>query len=110
MNYQQLTLIGRATADAKSITSTKETQFATFSLAVNDNRGKDEEKETEVTYYDCMVFGKTQIDAVLAKVKKGTTLLVQGTPSIDAYINKKDEARPSIRVIAKEWVAVGKAS
>jgi single-stranded DNA-binding protein len=104
MNYQHITLIGRATADAKSIATDKGKEFATFSLAVNEYKGK--ELPAETTFYDCMIFGQKQIEAVTTKVKKGDTITLHGRPAIDAYLSNKSEAKPSVRVLVSEWMVV----
>lgn len=71
LNYQRLTIVGNAKADAQRKTSKKgDVSFTTFSLGVRD--AKD-----EATYFPVTVFGQ-QAEAVAKYVTKGKQLLVEG--------------------------------
>lgn len=101
MNVHQLILLGRATRDAEVITGKNKKNFAKFSLAVNEYKGKDTEAKTY--YYDVLVFGQTA-DKVAENIKKGDTVMAIGKPEIDAYISKVDqEAKAGITLLAESW-------
>jgi single-strand DNA-binding protein len=101
MNLQTIILLGRATKDAESIATKKNTNFTKFSIAVNDFNSKT--KEESSSFYDILVFGK-QGEAALEKVKKGDTVMVVGKPETEAYISKTTkEAKSQINVLADSW-------
>lgn len=102
MNMQQLLLLGRATKDAELLESKEGKKFGKMSIAVNDySKGK--EKSTP-SYYSVLVFNKT-IDN-LTKVLKGDLVMIDGKPSIDAYINNDGEAKANIVVLANKWKVI----
>lgn len=77
----------RYTQDGKS--------FVTFSVAVNTGT-KDNQK---TDWYEVSCNGRTA-EIVTQYVKAGTKVLVEGTPSVSAWINKEGQAVASQRVNA----------
>jgi Single-stranded DNA-binding protein len=51
-----------------------------FSLAINNNRGKAGDDKDDVSYIDCVTFGK-QADFVRDYLGKGMPILVEGASS-----------------------------
>lgn len=101
MSHHQVTLVGRATADTKLIQPEGKREFASFSVAVNNYLGKDKPEDT--TFYECLVFGKKQVQAAGEKVRKGDMVMVTGRPSISAYLTKKQEPKSSVKVMVTNW-------
>lgn len=100
MNVALIFLAGHATKDAEVLKSKKDTEFAKFSLAVNEYIAKT--KEEKVTYFDIIVFGKNAAK-VAEHVKKGDSVVVNGRPEANAYLSKDGEAKASVTVIADSW-------
>jgi single-stranded DNA-binding protein len=95
---QKLTLIGNIGKDA-TIATNKNTgeEFASFDLAVNYN--------DKTTWY------KVNVSSSHAKIfehlKKGTKLYIEGYPTVNAYVNKNNEAVASIVCNVKELHFLG---
>lgn len=76
--------------------------FVTFSLAVSS--GTKANPKTDWLEISCN--GKTA-EVVQNYVRKGTKLLIEGTPSVNAYINKEGKAVGSLRVTANTIEFIG---
>lgn len=101
MSYHQVMLVGRATSDSKLVEVAGKKKFAAFSVAVNDFIGQS--KKPETIFYDCLLFGKKQIEAADKHVKKGELLTIVGRPSLNVYINKSKEPKASVKVLVNDW-------
>mgnify|MGYP005607651571 CR=1 FL=1 len=76
--------------------------FVTFSLAVTT--GPKDNQKTDWLEISCN--GRTA-ETVQKWVKKGSKLLIEGTPSANAYINKEGQAVASLRVSASNIEFIG---
>ena len=76
--------------------------FVTFSLAVTT--GPKNNQKTDWLEISCN--GKTA-EVVQTYVRKGTKLLVEGTPSANAYINKEGKLVATLRVSANNIEFIG---
>ncbi len=76
--------------------------FVTFSLAVTT--GPKDNQKTDWLEISCN--GRTA-ENVQKWVKKGSKLLIEGTPSANAYINKEGKAVASLRVSASNIEFIG---
>jgi len=105
MDFQQIMILGRATKDAEYLTSKDgDKKYGKISVAVNEYHGK--EKGEDTTFYDVLIFNKTA--EKVAKIKKGNSVLVQGTSKANAYINKKGEAVATMSIFARKWNQISK--
>ncbi|MCG3209252.1 MAG: Single-stranded DNA-binding protein [Anaerolineae bacterium] len=91
MDYQKLILMGNTTAVPKVQTPEGKTAFADFRLAVS--RGP----EGETDFFPVRVFGK--LAEVVATVKKGTRLLVEGRIELNQYTPEGGQPRLTVRVL-----------
>src|SRR5689334_2704305 len=100
MNIQKLILLGRATKDAEAV----QEKFIAFSVAVNRYVGKPKTKdrEQEVTFYECLSFGK-EVSKRAALIKKGDLIVVEGRPEVEAYLSKEGEAKATLKVLVDDW-------
>lgn len=101
MDYQHITILGRAVADAQQFNDKNKKQYAAFSVAVNRYLGK--EKGHVTTYYDCVLFDAKAAPKVLEKVKKGTLIALQGRPEADGYLTKQGEPKAQLKVLVSSW-------
>jgi single-strand DNA-binding protein len=76
--------------------------FVSFSLAVTT--GPKDNQKTD--WLEISANGRTA-ETVLKWVKKGSKLLVEGTPSANAYINKEGKAVATLRVSASNIEFIG---
>ncbi len=102
MNIQQLLIIGRATKQAEILESKEGKKFGKFSIAVNEFR-KDK-AESEPTFYNVLVFNKTFEN--ITRIEKGNLVMVDGRPSVDAYLNQDGEAKANLVVFANRWKVI----
>ena len=81
MDFQDITLVGRATADAEAKQSKGgDVDYTTFSVAVNDGKGD------KPTYFPITAFGKLGKSAA-EYITKGRQVLVKGR--IEVSENKR---------------------
>lgn len=99
MNMQQLLVLGRATKDAEVLESKEGKSYARFSLAVNEYVGK--EKDEHTTFYNVLIFNKTSANA--QRIAKGSLVMVDGRPDVDAYISNDGDAKANLVVVANRW-------
>lgn len=104
MNMQKLILLGHATRDAENKEAKSGKDYATFGMAVNRYLGK--EKGADTTFYECIVFGKKQVEKVAEKIKSGDLVLVTGRPEAEAYLSKEGEAKSKLTVFVDDWQAL----
>ena len=76
--------------------------FVTFSLAVTT--GPKNNQKTDWLEISCN--GKTA-ELVQSYVRKGSKLLIEGTPSANAYVNKEGKAVATLRVSASNIEFIG---
>lgn len=89
---KKIIVTGHAGRDPELRYSQAGDAFATFSIAIKV--GKDKTDWAEVT---CN--GKTS-ENVMQYVKKGSKLLIEGTPSADAYVNKEGKPVATLKIFA----------
>jgi single-strand DNA-binding protein len=77
-------------------------QFATFSVGVSV--GTKQNPKTD--WVDITCNGKLA-DVARSYVKKGTKLLIEGFPSVNAYINKENKAVGTLRINANNFEFIG---
>jgi single-strand DNA-binding protein len=100
-NLNRVFLMGNLTRDIElSYLPSNQNACANFGLAINRNwTGADGQKKEEVTFVDCVSFGKGA--EVLAKyVKKGSPLFVDGRLKLDQW--EKDGAKRSKLTVVVE--------
>ena len=96
MNYERFIAIGNATRNAELHTAREgETTFATFTLAVNKAQDK-------ANFYSVVIFGATAESAANA-IRKGDTVMVEGTLNLRPYTTKLKQQRLDIQVQADQW-------
>lgn len=88
----KIIITGFVGKDPEIRTSATGSEFAIFSVAVNVGKDKTE-------WYD-IICGDKKVDIVRNYVRKGSRLLIEGTPSVNAYINKENKAVGSIKISA----------
>lgn len=94
---KQLTISGRLGKDAEIKQTARGTKYLSFTLAV-DSRNKDGEKETE--WYNVTSFHDNHMGKIFGYLKKGSGLIVNGTPSYSIWHDRNGEARLDLNVRA----------
>ena len=97
MSMKQLTISGRLGKDAEIKQTARGTKYLSFTLAV-DSRNKDGEKETE--WYNVTSFQENHMGKLFGYLKKGSGLIVNGTPSYSIWHDKNGDARLDLNVRA----------
>jgi single-strand DNA-binding protein len=103
-NFNKVILCGNLTRDIElSYLPSNQTACANFGLAINRNwTGADGQKKEEVTFVDCVNFGKGA--EVLAKyVKKGSPLMVEGRLKLDQWQDKDGGKRSKLNVVVENF-------
>lgn len=76
MNFNQITLIGRLTADPEKVKTDNDKEFVRFTVAVS-RPYKDSQGETPTDFIPCVAFGKTG-EFITQYGSKGRLVLAQG--------------------------------
>lgn len=95
--------IGNLGADPEARTATSGTSFTTFSIAVN----KPGDKEAKPLWVNVTVFGKTS-EYAAKYLKKGNTVLIQGSIELQEYEGKDSKTRVSLKLIANKVLNLSK--
>ncbi|RMG82957.1 MAG: single-stranded DNA-binding protein [Chloroflexi bacterium] len=91
--YVKTIFIGYLGKDAELSVTSSDNEFVKFSVAVNDRNGK-------TTWYNCMMRQSKYAKSVMPYLVKGKQVLVEGSLSASAYVDKSGEPRVSLTV----WV------
>jgi len=101
MDYQHITILGRAVASPQQFTDKNEKEYSAFSIAVNRFMGK--ERGSATTFYDCLLFDSKNSAKIAEKITKGAMIAVQGRPEADGYVTKEGEPKAQIKVLVSSW-------
>ena len=99
---KKIFVTGNVGRDPESRFAPSGESFVTFSLAVTT--GPKNNQKTDWLEISCN--GKTA-ELVQSYVRKGSKLLVEGTPSANAYVNKEGKAVATLRVSANNIEFIG---
>ena len=99
---KKIFVTGNVGRDPESRYAPSGESFVTFSLAVTT--GPKNNQKTDWLEISCN--GKTA-ELVQSYVRKGSKLLIEGTPSANAYVNKEGKAVATLRVSASNIEFIG---
>lgn len=102
---KKIFVTGNVGRDPETRSAPSGESFTTFSLAVTT--GPKDNQKTDWLEISCN--GKTA-ETVQKYVRKGTKLLVDGTPSANAYLNKDGKPVATLRVSASNIEFIGSKS
>ena len=94
---QHIMLEGRLGRDAEIKTTARGNKYVTFTLAV-DGRDKDNNKTT--TWYNVSSFQENHTGKFAEYLKKGSGLIVMGTPSFGIWTDRNGQAKLDLNVKA----------
>ncbi len=97
MSMQHLMLEGRLGRDAEIKTTARGRKYVSFTLAV-DSRDKNGEKTTD--WYNVSSFQENHVGKFAEYLKKGSGLIVMGTPSYGIWIDKNGQPKLDLNVRA----------
>jgi single-strand DNA-binding protein len=97
MSFNKIIFIGRLTADPEIKWTQTGSQIANFSIAVDRQKTKDKEKETD--FFNIVAWGKLA-EICAQYIKKGKLVLVEGSGQNQSY-EKDGVRRIFFKVIAK---------
>lgn len=93
-----ITLMGRLTRDPELRYTQSETAVASFSLAVERDRGTKDERQTD--FIDCVAWRRTA-DFVSKYFQKGSMAVVSGRLQIREWSDKNDNKRRNAEVVVE---------
>lgn len=105
--FSKAIITGNLTRDPELRTTTGGTNVCSFSVAVNRTyRGADGENKEDVSYIDCVAWGK--LGEVIANyAKKGSGVLVSGRLSQRSFEGKDGVKRSRTEVVAEDFNFIG---
>ena len=92
---KKITITGHVGKDPSQIFAPNGDSYTVFSLAVTS--GPKDNKKTD--WFEIICNGKNA-DIVKEHVSKGTRLLIDGTPSVNAWVSREGKPMGNIRVFA----------
>ena len=105
--FSKAIITGNLTRDPELRTTTSGNSVCSFSVAVNRTyKGNDGENKEEVSYIDCVAWGK--LGEVIANyAKKGSGVLVSGRLSQRSFEGKDGTKRSRTEIVAEDFNFVG---
>lgn len=100
---KKIIVTGNVGRDPEQRTTTTGDSFVVFSLAVSS--GTKAKPKTDWLKISCS--SEHLINLAMQYIKKGSKLLIEGTPSVNAYINKENKAVGTLRVLANTIEFIG---
>lgn len=106
-NVNKVFLMGNLTRDPELSYLPSNTEVCEFGIAVNRRwKSQDGEDKEEVTFVDCVAFGKT--GAVIAEyMKKGRPIFVEGRLKLDQWEAQDGTKRSKMRVVVESFQFLG---
>lgn len=104
-DYNKVTLIGRLTRDIELKYTTTGTAIAAVSLASNRSVKKQDNWETEVSYFDANIYGR-MAENLKPYLKKGKMILIAGHLKQDRW-EKDGQKFSRIKIEAEEVQLLG---
>jgi len=95
--FNQCTFIGHLGKDPEFSVTPSGTPVVKFSLAVDQHKGKGQEKET--LWLNIVAWDKLA-ETVEKYAERGSFVMVQGRLEIDIYTDKEGHKRQSVRIVA----------
>lgn len=98
MSFQKITILGRVGNSAELRFTPSGVAVAGFSLASSETwKDGNGTKQERTTWHRCTLWGKTA-EALAEHVTKGKLLLIEGTVTARAYMDKNSEPQASLEV------------
>ena len=97
-------LCGRLTAKPNLRCTESNKQYTRFSVAVN--RPKQEDKEQEADFINCISWGK-QAETIVKYFDKGSQIVVNGRIRVDNYTDKEGNKKTNTDVVIEEFDFIG---
>jgi len=94
---RKIQIIGNVTKDAEVRNIASGKSVINFDVAVNE-RWKDKSgvQQTKTTYVKCAIWRDNT--TIRQYIKKGIKLYIEGTPEVEAYINKEGNAIGNLKI------------
>ena len=105
--FSKAIITGNLTRDPELRTTTSGNSVCSFSVAVNRTyKGNDGENKEEVSYIDCVAWGK--LGEVIAQyAKKGSGVLVSGRLNQRSFEGKDGVKRSRTEIVAEDFNFIG---
>ncbi len=99
----KLIIAGNVVKDSEVITTKSEKKLIKFTIAHNESYlDKEGQKKENTTYVVCNIWGSDS-QKIIDSIKKGKRLIVEGKPSVSAYINKENTPVGNQEINVKEF-------
>lgn len=100
---KKIIVTGRVGKDPEKRTTNGGSTFASFSLAVSSGT----KANPKTDWLDVSVSSEKMVEVVMNYVKKGSQLLIEGSPAVNAYINKENKAVGNLIIYANTIEFIG---
>lgn len=105
--FSKAIITGNLTRDPELRTTTSGNNVCSFSVAVNRTyKGADGENKEDVSYIDCVAWGKLG-EVISNYAKKGSSVLVSGRLSQRSFEGKDGVKRSRTEVVAEDFNFIG---
>ncbi len=108
--FSKAIITGNITRDPELRTTTSGSNVCSFSVAVNRTyKGTDGENKEDVSYIDCVAWGKLG-EVISNYAKKGSSVLVSGRLSQRSFEGKDGTKRSRTEIVAEDFNFIGSSS
>lgn len=105
--FSKAIIVGNITRDPELRTTTSGNNVCSFSVAVNRTyKGADGENKEDVSYIDCVAWGKLS-EVIANYAKKGSGVLVSGRLSQRSFEGKDGVKRSRTEIVVEDFNFVG---
>ena len=105
--FSKAIITGNLTRDPELRSTTSGSSVCSFSVAVNRvYRGADGENKEEVSFIDCLAWGKLG-EMIAQYAKKGSGVLVSGRLNQRSWEDKNGNKRSSVEIVVEDFNFVG---
>lgn len=103
---RKIQAIGNVTKDAEVRTISSGKSVIGFDIACNEKwTGRDGVKQEKVYYIKCSLWRDNT--TIAQYITKGSKVYVEGTPEVEAYINKENKAVGNVKINVREIELLG---
>jgi single-strand DNA-binding protein len=101
---KKIQIIGNVTKDAEVRSFEGGRSVINFDVAVNERfKDRNGQKQERTSYIRCAMWRDSQYTNIAQYITKGTKVYVEGSPDVDAYINKEGKAVGNVKINVREF-------
>jgi|ERR1051325_1299312 single-strand DNA-binding protein len=103
---KKIQIIGNVTKDAEVRAFEGGRSVINFDVAVNERfKDRNGQKQERTSYIRCAMW--REVTTIAQYITKGTKVYIEGSPDVEAYINKEGKAMGALKINVREMEFLG---